>query len=89
MADPDTRVITLHVPVTLADQADALAECMHRSRGWIVSQALAEFVALEEWRTRLTLEGLDSVNAGEGVPEEEVEAWIDSLGTDQPFPIPR
>jgi len=86
---PDTRVITSHVPVPLADQVDALAARMERSRGWIVKQALAEFVALEEKRYRLTLEGLASVEAGEGVPQEEVEAWIDSLGTDQPLPMPR
>jgi len=85
---PETRVITSHVPVPLADQVDALAARMERSRGWIVKQALAEFVALEEKRYRLTLEGLASVEAGEGVPHEEVEAWIDSLGTDQPLPMP-
>jgi predicted transcriptional regulator len=85
----DTRVITSHVPVPLADQVDALAVRMERSRGWIVKQALAEFVALEERRYRLTLEGLASVDAGEGVPQEEVEAWIDSLGTDRPLPMPK
>lgn len=89
MANSDTRVITSHVPVPLADQVDALAARMERSRGWIVKQALAEYVALEERRYRLTLEGLASVDAGEGVPQEDVEAWIDSLGTDQPLPIPR
>lgn len=89
MANPDTRVITSHVPVPLADQVDALAARMERSRGWIVKQALAEFVALEERRYQLTLEGLASVDAGEGVPQEDVEAWVDSLGTDQPLPIPR
>jgi len=89
MANADTRVITSHVPVPLADQVDALAARMERSRGWIVKQALAEFVALEERRYRLTLEGLASVDAGEGVPQEEVEAWIDSLGTDRPLPMPK
>ncbi len=89
MATPDTRVITSHVPVPLADQVDALAARMDRSRGWIVKQALTEFVALEEKRYRLTLEGLASVEVGEGVPQEEVEAWIDSLGTAQPLPMPR
>ncbi len=89
MTDPDTRIITSHVPVPLADQVDALATRMERSRGWIVNQALAEFVASEERSNRLTLEGLDSVDVGEGVPEEEVEAWIDSLGIDQPLPMPR
>jgi len=89
MANADTRVITSHVPVPLADQVDALAARMERSRGWIVKQALAEFVALEERRYRLTLEGLASVDAGEGVQQEEVEAWIDSLGTDRPLPMPK
>jgi len=89
MANADTRVITSHVPVPLADQVDALAVRMERSRGWIVKQALAEFVALEERRYRLTLEGLASVDAGEGVQQEEVDAWIDSLGTDRPLPMPK
>jgi len=89
MTNPDTRVITSHVPVPLADQVDALAARLERSRGWIVKQALAEYVALEERRYKLTVEGLASVDAGEGVPEETVEAWIDSLGTDQPLPMPR
>ncbi len=89
MADTDTRVITSHVPVPLADQVDALAARMERSRGWIVKQALAEFVALEERRYQLTLDGLASVDAGEGVPHEAVEAWIDSLGTAQPLPMPK
>lgn len=88
MANPDTRVITSHVPVPLADQVDALAARLERSRGWIVKQALAEYVALEERRHQLTLEGLASVDAGEGVPHESVEAWIDSLGTDQLLPMP-
>jgi predicted transcriptional regulator len=44
--------------VPLADQVDALAAHMERSRGWIVKQALAEYVALEERRHRLTVEGL-------------------------------
>jgi predicted transcriptional regulator len=88
MANADTRVFTSHVPVPLADQVDALATRMERSRGWIIKQALAEYVALEERRYQLTLKGLASVDAGEGLPQESVEAWIDSLGTDQPLPMP-
>ena len=88
MADSGTRVITSHVPVPLADQVDALASRLERSRGWIVKQALAEYVALEERRYRMTLEGLESVDAGEGVPHEQVQRWIASLGTEDPLPMP-
>lgn len=90
MAEPnsETRVITSHVPRPLADQVDALAARLERSRGWIVKQALAAFVALEERRYRMTLEALADVDAGRGVDHAEVEAWIDSLGTDKPLPPP-
>jgi len=74
MANADTRVITSHAPVPLADQVDALAARMERSRGWIVKQALADFVALEKRRYRLTLEGLASIDVGEGVQQEELES---------------
>ena len=89
MADAETRVITSYVPVPLADQVDALASRLERSRGWIVKQALAEFVALEERRYRMTLEGLASVDAGEGVPHEQVQRWIATLGSDDPLPMPK
>lgn len=90
MAEPttDTRVITSHVPRRLADQVDALASRLERSRAWIVKQALAEFVALEDRRYRMTLEALADVDAGHGVDHSEIESWIDSLGTDKPLPNP-
>ncbi|MDP1902563.1 MAG: ribbon-helix-helix protein, CopG family [Rubrivivax sp.] len=90
MAEPgtETRVITSHVPRPLADQVDALATRLERSRGWIVKQALAEFIALEDRRYRMTQEALADVDAGRGVDHSEVEAWIDSQGTDQPLPPP-
>jgi predicted transcriptional regulator len=87
-ATSETRVITSHVPLPLADQVDALAARLERSRGWIVKQALAEFVALQERRYQMTLEALADVDAGRGVDHAEVETWIDSLGTDKPLPPP-
>ena len=88
MATADTRVITSHVPVSLADQVDALATRLERPRGWIVKQALAEYVALEERRYQLTLEALADVDAGRTIDHADVEAWIDSLDTAMPLALP-
>lgn len=88
MSRNETRVITSHVPVGLAEDVDALASRLERSRGWVVKQALAEYVAVEERRRQLTLAALASVDAGEGVPHERVESWLDSLGTTTPLPPP-
>ena len=39
-------------------------------------------------RTRLTLEALASVDAGLSVDDAKVAAWIESLETNNPLPLP-
>jgi predicted transcriptional regulator len=85
----DTKVITAHLPVELADKVDELAGRLERSKGWIVKQALAAWIDDEEERHRLTLEALASVDAGRVVSHERVQAWAKSLGTKKPLPVPR
>ena len=83
-----TRVLTAHVPESLADQVDALAARIDRSRGWIMKQALAAWVDQEEERHRLTLEALADVDAGRVIGHQDMVAWADSLSTSQPLVPP-
>lgn len=85
---PDTRVMTAHVPLPLADQVDELAVRLDRPRGWIVKQALAAFVENEQHRYRLTQEGLADVDAGRLIDQAAVESWANSLNSAQPLPMP-
>ncbi|MBC7780674.1 MAG: ribbon-helix-helix protein, CopG family [Proteobacteria bacterium] len=87
-ANSETRVITSHVPTSMADQVDVLAARLDRPRGWIVKQALADFIALEERRHRMTLDAITDVDAGRVVDHTDVDLWIDSLGTKKPLPPP-
>lgn len=77
----DTRVVTSHLPAELAKKLDGLAERLDRPKGWIVKEAIASYVALEEERHRMTLEALADVKAGRSLEHAEIEAWADSLGT--------
>ena len=88
-AERETRVLTAHVPRELADKVDQYAERMERSRGWIMKQALADWVDWEAEKERRTLEALESVRQGHVIPHEEVVAWAKSLLTDKPLPRPR
>ena len=54
MSQTDTRVLTAHVPLTLAKKVDMMAIRLERSRGWIMKQALAAWINQEEERNRLT-----------------------------------
>jgi predicted transcriptional regulator len=89
MAHTDTKVLTAHVPLPLAEKVDQLAARLERSRGWIVKQALVAWIDQEDERSRLTREALDDVNAGRVITHQSVQAWADSLSTDQPLPVPR
>ncbi len=76
----DTRVVTSHLPADLAEKLDGLAVRLERPKGWIVKQAIASYVALEEERHRMTLEALAEVDAKRTVEHAEIEAWADRLG---------
>ena len=89
MAKTDTRVLTAHVPIPLAEKVDQMAARLERSRGWIMKQALSAWIEQEEDRTRLTREALADVDAGHVIDHQAVQAWADSLGGDEPLPVPR
>ena len=84
----DTKVMTAHVPLGLAEKVEAMAARLERSRGWVMKQALAAWVDQEEERHRMTLEALDDVDAGRVIDHHAVRAWADSLTTDKPLAPP-
>lgn len=84
-----TKVLTAHVPMELADKVDQMAAKMERSRGWIMKQALADWIDLEEERSRLTREAMADVDAAKVIDHQSVQAWAESLSTENPLPVPR
>ena len=89
MAAIETKVLTAHVPMPLANNVDQLANRLERSRGWIIKQALSAWVEQEEERSRLTREALADVDTGQLIDHQAVQAWAASLESDEPLPVPR
>ena len=88
MTRPFTRVLTAHVPVSLAEKVDEMASRLERTRDWVVTQALTAWVDLEEERTRLTREALEDVETGRVIDHQSVQAWANSLDTEHPLLVP-
>lgn len=84
----ETKVLTAHVPLGLAEKVEAMAARLERSRGWVMKQALTAWIDQEEERHRLTLEALDDVDAGRVIDHRAVTAWAGSLGTNELLPSP-
>ena len=89
MAQAKTKVLTAHVPLQIAEKVDHMAARLERSRGWIVKQALTAWIDQEEERSRLTREALADIDAGRVIDHQAVQAWADSLDTDNPLDVPR
>lgn len=89
MAQLDTKVLTTHVPLPLAEKVDALAQRLDRSRAWVVKQALTAWIDQEEERSRLTREALTDVASGQVIDHEQVAAWASSLDADNPSTLLR
>ncbi len=85
----NTKVLTAHIPIPLAEKVDQIAARMERSRGWVVKQALSAWVEQEEERRRMTIEAMTDVDAGHVINHQSVQAWAESLSTDKPLPTPR
>ena len=83
-----TKVLTAHVPLPLVEKLDQIATRLERSRGWIVKQALSAWIDQEEEYRRLTLEALADVDARKVFDHQAVSAWVDSLSSDKPLPVP-
>ncbi len=84
IAIAETKVLTARVPVGLAEKVDAMAARLERSRGWVIGQALVAWIDQEEERHRMTLGALAAVDGGRVIDHQAVQAWADSLGTDEP-----
>ncbi|MDI7773764.1 ribbon-helix-helix domain-containing protein [Asticcacaulis sp. EMRT-3] len=74
-----TRTVTAHIPIELAEAVDAAAERLERPRGWIIKQALQSWISLEDRHHQMTLEALKEVDEGQFVEQGVIDAWIDGL----------
>jgi predicted transcriptional regulator len=75
------RVVTAHLPTSLATHVDALAERMARTGGWVLQEALEQDIALEHERHALTLAAIADVTAQRVSTHVEVETWAMALVT--------
>ena len=60
-------VTTVRLPPETEQQLDALAQKLDRSKGWLINQALKEYVErqrLEQVRWRETLESIEAASQG-------------------------
>ena len=84
-------VTTVRLAPETEKDLEALAVKLERSKGWVINQALNEYVArhrLDQQRWQETLEAMESVAQGKVVASDEVHQWLRSWGSKDEQPPP-
>ncbi|GAB3312641.1 CopG family ribbon-helix-helix protein [Haliea atlantica] len=79
-------VTTVRLSPETERELEALAGKLDRSKGWLINQALSEYLERqkqEQVRWRETLEAMEAVAKGRVVDAEDVHDWLRSWGTEQ------
>lgn len=81
--------LTVRVECSVKERLEAVAKQLNRSKSYLASEAIEEFVAVQEWQIKGIEEAMKSLDAGEGVSHEEVVRWVSSWENDNELPNPK
>ena len=85
-------VTTVRLQAEVERHLEAIASRLQRSKGWVINQALSEYIEkqqLEQERWKQTLEAMESAAQGKVVDASDVHSWLDSWGTKNEQDAPR
>ena len=75
----------------LQEKLESTAARLKRTKGWLINEAVRQYIEREEIRTRMlsqTEEALADIEAGRIVSGEEVLNWLKTWGTEAEISAP-
>ena len=84
-----STVLTFRVDEQIKEDLESLAEATQRSKSFLASEALKDYLAREAWQVAHVKEGMRQADEGLTVSHEEVDAWMASMGTRNELPRPK
>jgi len=79
MSAPATAIVTVRVDSGLKTRLEALARSTKRSKSDLAAEAIAAYVALNEWQIGEIEAGIAELNAGQTVSQKEADERYDQL----------
>ncbi|MBH8563110.1 CopG family ribbon-helix-helix protein [Nostoc sp. CENA67] len=76
----------------LEEKLEVTAAKLQRTKGWIINDALRQYIAREEQKLRMleeTQEAIADIQAQRVVSGEEVMKWLETWGTTVETPAPK
>ena len=73
------KTVTVRIPAEKVKKLDAAAKHQRRDRSFILNEAVDEYISLQEYHLALIDEGIRADDAGDVIPQNEVEKMIRTL----------
>lgn len=83
-----SATFTIRVDEADKQRLEALARSTGRSRSFLAAEAIAEYLAVNEWQIEAIRTAMAETERGETVSHEAVREWVASWETDQELEPP-
>lgn len=84
----ESRQITLHLTDEVQQELDFISEATNRSPSSVAAEVLALNIPVHAQRMRKIQEAKNQATTGACISQAAMEAWVESLGTDDELPPP-
>jgi predicted transcriptional regulator len=84
-----TETLSIRLDAGTKRRLDVLAKRSRRTKSFLAAEAIAAYVEAEEWQLREIQNGLEELDAGQGVSHEKVSKWLRSWGRPGETKAPR
>lgn len=84
-----STTLTIRIDDKTKQKLERLAAATSRSKSYLVSAAINEFIATNEWQIRAIEKAVKSADKGHFVDHEEVVKWVESWGTSEELEPPK
>lgn len=73
MARPETQAISFRIPVEKVNALERLTKATDRPRSWHIEQALDSYLEIQTWQIAEIEKSIIEMDAGQGIPHEEIK----------------
>ena len=84
-----TETLSIRIDSVTKQRLDALSKRAKRSKSFLAAEAIAAYVASEEWQFSEIQAGMAELEAGQDVSHDDVSKWLKSWGTADETKAPR
>ena len=71
------EIITIRIETEIKEKLDQMAIATKRSKSYLASEALQDYIKLNEWQINAIQEGIRQADNGQLIPHEEIKAKWD------------